>query len=195
MFCALLVGGLGASPVAAQIEGVLSGEANRPILVKAPAEDDNRQPLTLQAPVHPWATDLLIGMPTGVRVKRFFNDEAGQGWMGEGFVGVEIILPIVGGGVRYGFAPHMSRNNVISISPGLDAYILPNIYQEDWDGVFFGGGPSAFGLISLDVDVSWRHIFSDSISGEVGFKIGAAAGINTAAPIIPVVSWFFGLCF
>ena len=191
---AIILASLLAAPANAQIEPLLSGETSRFILVRPLADETNPTPLLDRCPAHPWSVDLLLGLPTGVRVKRFFNDDAAAGWMGEGFAGFELILPMFGGGVRYAYAPWIGRYNVISISPGVDAYLLPNVYKNA-NGFFGGGGPSAYGLIAVDVDVSWRHVYTDAISGEFGFKIGMAAGLNTNSPWLPVFSWFIGLHF
>jgi hypothetical protein len=146
-------------------------------------------------PANPWSVDLLLGIETGLRIKRFLNAEKGQGWMAEGFVGLDyVIFPAAGVGLRYGIVPWMGRHNAVSVSPGVDAHVLANPFHGS-DG-WVSGGPSGFGLITADVDLSWRHLYPDSFSGEVGLKLGAGATIGKVRHVaVPIVSVYAGFRF
>src|SRR5262245_34149783 len=87
---------------------------------------------------HPWSIDLLLGLETGVRLRRFLNHDKGYGWMAEVYLGLDyVFFPAAGAGVRYGFAPWMGRNNCISVSPGVDIHALLNPFANS--GGWFGG--------------------------------------------------------
>src|SRR5437588_5554464 len=47
-----------------------------------------------------WSADFLLGLPTGVRVQRLLGGDRTAGWQAEGFVGLEVIFPMAGAGVR-----------------------------------------------------------------------------------------------
>lgn len=146
-------------------------------------------------PIHPWSIDLLIGTETGVRFKRFFNNEKGYGWMGELYLGLDyVFFPAAGAGLRYGIAPWMGRFNVVSVSPGVNIQALANPFANS--GGWFGGGPSGFGLLIADFDVSWRHVYTDSFSGELGVKLGVGATLgNVQRGVLPIVSFYAGFRF
>jgi hypothetical protein len=143
----------------------------------------------------PWSVDVLLGIETGIRLKRCINGNKSYGWMAEAFVGLDYVLfPAAGVGLRYGMAPWTGRHNSLSISPGVDVHVLANPFSNV--GGLFGFGPTGFGLITADVDLSWRHVYTDSFSGEIGFKLGAGVPIGKIQHIVvPVVSIYAGFRF
>jgi hypothetical protein len=192
LLTALLVPAL----AAAQPDVLFNPETRGTIAPREPAE---KSPAAVAdpgpCPGHPWSIDLLLGTQTGLRAKRFFDGEKGYGWMIEASAGLDYVLfPFLGGGLRYGFAPYQGRYNSFSISPGVDLHAVANPFHNV--GGWFGGGPTGFGLVNYDVDLSWRHVYTDSCSGELGLKLGAATPIGKVRHgTLPVVSIWAGIRF
>src|SRR5579862_3303588 len=78
----------------------------------------------------PWAVNLLFGFPTGVRVQRALGDGVGRDWFVEGFAGLELIYPMAGGGIRRRFTPLRGEHDGITVSPGVDVYVLYNTLHD-----------------------------------------------------------------
>jgi len=71
---------------------------------------------------------------------------------------------------------------------GLQHQVLADTLSFD-----LGGRPTAFGVMIADVDISWRHGYADSFSGEVGLKLGAGATIGKINYVVlPIVSVYAG---
>lgn len=146
-------------------------------------------------PRSPWSVDYIVGLPAGVRVQRILGEEGVFNLQAEGFVGLELILPTVGAGVRGRLVPVCSANNAIIISPGADAYLLYNIFHGG--GELFGSRSAGVGLAAVDIDIAWRHTFRRHGEGEFGVKLGVGApfGHDTNGTAVPVVGLFGGWRF
>ena len=181
---------LSADRAAAQVEGIIAGEARKPLYApELKGEDDQPKLLTERCPCNPWSVDFLIGIPTGIRVQRFFDSEKNYGWMGEAFVGTELNYLGVGGGLRYATIPWAGEKNSFSINPGIDYYWFAG---DTW------GEATSFGVIAVDADFVWRHVYSERVSGNIGLKIGFGIFHHNRDFLpfpLPVFSWFAGLRF
>jgi hypothetical protein len=146
-------------------------------------------------PRSPWSVDYIVGLPAGVRVQRILGEEGVFNFQVEGFVGLELILPTVGAGVRARLVPVCSTYNAIIISPGVDAYLLYNILHGG--GELFGSSSAGVGLAAADVDIAWRHTFRRHGEGEFGVKLGIGApfGHDANGIAVPVVGLFGGWRF
>jgi len=129
-----------------------------------------------------WSVDLLIGLPTGVRVQRAIQDD--PSWVVEGVVGLEAIFPVFGGGVRRRFTVVTADCEEFLVSPGIDAFLA----LSPSDDLF---GSSAVPLIVADVDLAWRHHFTLGNCGEIGLKVGLGVGFG----VIPQVALYGGWRF
>jgi hypothetical protein len=137
------------------------------------------------------AVNLEIGFPTGVRFQHALGEDTGRDWLIEGFAGLEAIFPMAGGGFRRRFTPLCGQHNALVLSPGVDAYILYNSLRDlDW---WFSRSRTAFGMVSVDVDLFWHHTLGDRCASQFGFKLGVADAFGAGQAIVPVVSLVFGL--
>jgi hypothetical protein len=135
--------------------------------------------------------DFIFGAPTGFRFQRALADE--RIWHLEGFIGVEVVFPIVGGGMRRRYAPICGQSDALVIAPGVDAYLLFNVFH-DRKGFWFGGGPALGWMVAGDVDVMWRHAFS-TCESQVGVKLGLGVAYGARAAVVPVTGVFGGICW
>ncbi len=193
MFAAALHGS-----VRAQSEVLFSTETRGPLV--APADRINANPALLQSdlpPVHPWSIDFLIGLPTGVRVKRFVDGSRDSGFIVEAFAGIGLFyLPMAGVGVRYACLPWTGDYNVFSISPGVDVYGLFAVASSNSSSGYLSSNNNIHGasLIAMDVDFCWRHVYDERLSGELGLKVGLFSFFAFPFPL-PVLSLFAGFRF
>jgi hypothetical protein len=140
-----------------------------------------------------WSVNLLLGLPTGVRVQRSLGDNLGRDWLVEGFAGVELIFPMAGGGIRRRFTPFCGDHDRLMVSPGVDVYVL---YNSLHDGVgWFSGGPVTTGLITADLEIFWHHAFNDRCGTQLGVNLGAGTGFRGQGVVLPVASVVFGFRF
>src|SRR5579862_9393905 len=131
-------------------------------------------------PDMPWSMDLLIGFPTGVRVQRSLGD---SDWLLEGFAGLDIIVfPMAGGGIRRRLTPFRATHDSLELSPGFGAYVLYNTFHNG--GLWIYGNPSTFELLAADLDILWKHDFSDRCGGQFGFRLGAAANLSSYGGVL-----------
>jgi hypothetical protein len=141
----------------------------------------------------PWSVNLLLGFPTGVRVQRALGDDVGRDWFVEGFGGLELIFPMAGGGIRRRFTPFREDRDSLTVSPGVDVYVLYNTLH---DGIgWYSGGYTAVGLFTADVEILWHHDFNDRCGGQLGVNLGAGTGFRGQGVVLPVASVIFGLRF
>jgi hypothetical protein len=141
----------------------------------------------LGAPPSPrWSLDLLVGLPTGLRVQRRLGESA---CFVEGVAALYVILPMLGGGFRHCCTLLSGENNALCLSPGIDAYLL----EIPSDGKHHGG------LLTGDVDILWRHTYGKRWQGDLGVKLGAGAAVfgRSSGGVLPapVVCLFGGLRF
>jgi hypothetical protein len=140
-----------------------------------------------------WGIDLMLGLPAGVRL--FCELGAPTHWLPEveAFAGLYIIVPMVGGGLRWQCTPLCGECNALVVRPGFDGYVLENPFygSEGW----FGGGPHYQGMAATDVDLVWQHWFDRHWSGEIGLKVGAGAIFSanrTRELLVPIGGLFMG---
>jgi hypothetical protein len=157
--------------------------------------DDGPAPEPPPAPAadKPWTVDFLLGLPTGVRFQRDLLSDNGRALVVEGFGGLEVIFPGVGGGLRYRLPLRLGQNDALVIAPGADAYILANPLHGG--SRLFSGGPASISLFTADADLMWQHAFSAHSEGEFGIKLGAGVASADRAVPVPVVSVFSGWRF
>lgn len=143
-----------------------------------------------------WAMDFLVGAPTAIRLQRGLGDE--RRWVLEAFTGLELIFPVTGVGLRRRFLICYGECDALMVSPGVDGYLVYNIASDS--GGLLGGGPDFWGMIGVDVDITWKHSWSRHWEGEAGLKLGVLPirGTHDGDEIwfpIPVVSLIFGCHF
>lgn len=164
----------------------------RPALPPSAALLANPQPATADDPVSGWGTDLILGLPTGLRLQKALNPERQETFVLEGVVGLyAVIFPTAGGGVRYRFAPIQGRRDALVLSPGVDGYVLVNPFSfgHGW----LSGGPTAIGMVGADVDCAWRHNLGDHCCGELGLKLGGGVAFGPRSSVVlPLVGVFAG---
>jgi hypothetical protein len=188
---------LGASPglSAAQTEPILLRDPDYWIRPAGGTVGDPPVPAVLPELCSPWSVNFVVGLPSGVRVQRLLGEEGRFNFQAEAFAGLELIFPMLGGGLRGRLVPLCGKNDALVLSPGVDAYILYNIFSGGGD--LLGGGPSFIGLAAVDLDVSWRHTFRNHGEGEFGIKLGAGLpfGHRTSGTAVPVAGVFWGWRF
>jgi hypothetical protein len=176
------------------ILGAIRATAKPPPSVPPVAENTGPLDAVLSAgpaPSQPSSTvDLILGLPTGFRFQRPVDDD--RMWHLEGFVGLELIYPIVGGGLRRRYEPLRGEHDALVVAPGFDAYLMYNVFWHS-DFPFFSGGPPLAGLFTADVDFLWRHNFSECCQSQLGFKLGAGAGYGARWGVLPVAAVFSGI--
>src|SRR5262245_44825066 len=175
--------------------GALTILGANPAAAQSPPAVERTDPLdgVLPAcpPPVPFVTvDFILGLPTGFRIQRALADD--RLWHLEGFAGLELIFPIAGGGIRRRYEPFCGRSDALVIAPGVDAYLLFNTLYNS-DGFLIGGGPALGLAVTLDVDVLWRHSFTERCQGQLGFKVGGGAGYGARWAPLPVAGVFTGM--
>jgi hypothetical protein len=166
-----------------------------PAPVAAPLPAPPRvDPLFAAGPNQRIELDVLIGLPTAVRLQGAVFGPPNCSFMLEGVAGLEFILPLVGAGARLRFAPCRGECNALVIKPGINGYYLVNIYRDWW-----GGSPSTF-LLGADVEIVWFHNFG-RCGSELGLDLGVLGGkrydgdghLNNWG--LPIVSFIIGFRF
>jgi hypothetical protein len=142
----------------------------------------------------PWAVEFLLGAPLGVRLQRDVLTNEDQALVVEGFAGVEVLFPEVGGGIRYRVPLRLGGRDALVIAPGVDAYLLANPFHGGGRG-YLSGGTAAAGLYTLDTDLMWQHTFRLHTEGDFGIKLGAGVAEGNTWVVIPVVSVLCGWRF
>jgi len=139
---------------------------------------------------HASTVDFLFGLPTGFRVQRSVDDD--QRWHLEAFGGLELIFPMVGGGIRRRYEPFCGKSDALVIAPGFDAYLLYNPLHDE-PGFIIGGRPEWAFAVTADFDMMWRHSFTERCQSELGFKLGAGVGHGARWGVLPVGGVFTGV--
>jgi hypothetical protein len=163
--------------------GIVAAQA--PVLLSSPTAEGSAGPLAL-----PWSVDLLLGLPTGVRVQRDLLGDDQVALLAEGFLGFDLLDPTLGAGARARFVVTHAAGDALFLNPGVDFYGLLGLQS----GGFFSGHSDSFGLITGDVDLSWQHCWGDW-DGELGVKLGAGAVLGNGNGWVPVIALFGGLRF
>jgi hypothetical protein len=141
----------------------------------------------------PWHADFLLGLPTGFRLQRLLCPVGNGGLEAEGVAGLYLILPALGGGLRWHGTPLCGEHDALVFSPGVDAYLLVNPFA--FGSGWFSGGPKFGGLVGGDVDVTWEHHFSNHCASELGLQLGAGVGWASRATALPLASLILGFSF
>jgi hypothetical protein len=145
-------------------------------------------PTPCGSPSH--TVDFLFGLPTGFRIQRAVAED--RLWHLEGFAGIELIFPTVGGGIRRRYDRFGDSRNALVFAPGIDAYLLYNPLHNE-PGFIIGGGPEFAFAVTADVDMMWRHSFTERCQSELGLKLGAGAGYGARWGVLPVAGVFTGI--
>jgi hypothetical protein len=137
----------------------------------------------------PLGLDILLGLPTGLRLSWAVLRRENHSFSLEGVAGLYVIAPLAGVGGRFSWTPCAGRCNALAIRPGVD------VWAAEIPFFGLGGGGSAWG-VSGDVEIVWCH-GSGRHCGELGLDLGAAAGHGRgsrwgAVPLVSVVTgWRF----
>jgi hypothetical protein len=163
----------------------------QPATTPLPAPTEFLIPAT--SPAEPQSVvDFIFGVPTGFRFQRAMAQD--RIWHFEGFVGLEVVFPIAGVGVRRRYAPICGQTDALVVAPGVDGYVLFNVYHNS-NGFWIGGGGPALGwMVAGDVDLMWRHAFS-TCQSQLGVKLGLGVAYGARAAIVPVTGVFGGICW
>lgn len=137
-----------------------------------------------------FTVDFIFGSPTGFRFQRPVSEE--RIWHLEGFIGVNLIFPTAGGGLRRRYAPLRGEHDAMIVAPGFDAYLLFNPLNEK-SGFLIGGGPTLGFAMTADVDMMWRHTFTECLESQLGVKLGAGVGYGARWGVLPVAAVFGGI--
>jgi len=140
-----------------------------------------------------WHADLLLGLPTGLRVQATLGDDGRQAWVGEVFAGLELIFPAIGAGARYRFTPIKEGCDTFRISPGVDVY---GVFWPSSGDTYLGWSAGSAILFTADVDFAWEHSWGERLGSELGLKVGLGVAVheNDTVPV-PVLSLYGGLKF
>jgi hypothetical protein len=141
-----------------------------------------------------WRTDILLGLPTGLRIQRRIADTRLWGEIGGG---IYLISPNMYLGIR-GDSRLLERpRHTIFARPGLVTAYNPGYNVErhggSWNLLDFDRVHS-FGYTGIDCDISWRARWSGRIHGELGLKVGLALAYSLESnrgsgyflPVIPL---------
>jgi hypothetical protein len=131
-----------------------------------------------------WQADLLVGLPTAVRVRRQLGES--RAWLEAG-AGLYVIFPVAFVGLRFD-APLLSgRRDDLLVRPGVSFVGGLGIDATDGRHWRAGSNASAFGMVAADFDLVWRHRYTERFHGEFGLQLGAAAFVVPTNPWFPVL--------
>jgi hypothetical protein len=140
-----------------------------------------------------FGVDLLLGLPSGVRIS--FGPATLNTWVPalEGFAGLYLILPTAGAGLRWSLSPLTNAHDALVLRPGIDVYALDNPFDT---GGWLSGGSRGLGVIAGDAEFIWHHHFDWGLGGELGLKFGAGAVFSPrASGVMPIGAIFLGFHF
>jgi hypothetical protein len=139
-----------------------------------------------------WRGDLLLGLPTGVRVSVELSHASALVPAVEGFLGLYLaVLPTAGAGLRWTLPALRGEHDALVFRPGIDALVMTNPFTSD--SGWFAGGRHGFGLVAGTVDCLWQHHFDRRWCSEFGLEIGAGPLFNSRnGVVVPVASVFLG---
>ena len=144
---------------------------------------------------NPWSADLILGLPTAVRLQCRHPEM--PLWFETG-IGVYVIIPTAFAGVRGEGRFIETKHHDVSVRPGLDVYYFQGFQSHGSGGSWSFGERDVptFGAVTLDFDLQWRARWCDRFHGLAGIKIGCggAFGNHIAAPL-PIVGITLGGCF
>jgi hypothetical protein len=145
------------------------------------------EPLSAVGPQQWMDIEVLLGLPTALRVQRAVFRHDDHALLLEGLVGFDIIIPLAGVGARYRFAPYNGERNAFVLKPGLDAYFLVNPFA----GLFGSAAGAVVG--GADVECLWYHTCGDS--HRFGWELGIDLGVLFGSGAFPIVSGIGGIHF
>ena len=97
----------------------------------------------------PRGMDLVLGLPTGVRFFGELGPREDHAPEMEGFLGLYLICPTAGIGLRWPFRPLCGQRHALVLRPGVDGYILLNPFYRG-DG-WLGDSNPLLALVAADV--------------------------------------------
>ena len=137
-------------------------------------------------PDAPWRFDLIVGLPVSLRVQRQISGS----WWWEIGASLYLNVPAAYTAIRFDMPMEINGYNSVHVRPGLGVAVTGAHTFENWDN-----GNSVFWATG-DVDVVWRHCWSEGIYGEFGFKLGMVFPVNVSQPFpMPRAALIFGIQF
>ncbi len=135
----------------------------------------------------PLGLDILLGLPTGVRLSGTVLRRENRSYSLEAVAGLYIIAPLVGVGGRFSWTAWAGQCNALALRPGVDVWAA----EIPFFGLGLGGG--VWGVAG-DVEVVWSHD-SGRRCWELGLDLGVAAGHGNRWGTVPLVSLVTGYRF
>jgi len=133
-------------------------------------------------------SELLLGLPTGIRIQGALTRWENASFWLEGFAGFYVIVPLVGAGGRFSYTAWSGPHSALVFRPGIDIYCAINPLP----GL---GGDAAVGLLGTDLECAWFHDFGQGHCLELGLDLGAGFNNSTKSGVLPLASMFLGFCF
>lgn len=137
-------------------------------------------PPTVEALCGNWKADVVVGLPTALRLSHRVGES--KAWLEAG-AGIYAIVPTFFTGVRIESDLYVGRRHSWHVSPGLDVYFSPATHFDG--GALFGDKIGALGAATVDFDLIWRVKWHERCQSHLGLKIGAgvAAGSGGWGPV------------
>jgi hypothetical protein len=132
----------------------------------------------------PWQVDLLIGLPSGVRVQRELIP--GRIWAEAG-AGVYVIVGTAFVGLRGEGRIFESASTALLVRPGVDAYYVQGFIDHDRGGHYFNSNTESLGAVAIDIDFQWRQRWTRRFHGLATFKIGAGCTFGSVIYPFPIL--------
>jgi hypothetical protein len=155
----------------------------------APAYDLGPVPVGLPPPpAGDWedagGVEVLLGLPTGVRLQGVLARHDNHAFMLEWFAGLDLLIaPTFGAGGRWSWTPVCGAHDGLALRPGLGVYYLINPLS----GLL---GDRAYWFVGADVECVWLHERKGRCC-ELGIDLGGMAGSGPhEGAALPLVSLF-----
>ena len=135
-----------------------------------------------------WRSDVVLGLPTALRVQYRLADY--PAWL-EGGIGIYTVVPSVFVGLRRDTALVEGRKHAFYFRPGIDFYYSP-IYGS---GGFLFNDFKGLYCLAADAEFLWSCRLGERFCGTLGTKLGLGGcyiGGNGFLPL-PIVAFTFGL--
>jgi hypothetical protein len=136
-----------------------------------------------------WRADVVVGLPTAVRVQRRAGDT--RVWF-EGGGSTYLAAGGVFAGVRCDGGLFEGRRNLVLVRPGLDVYYSPVSGGGGWLVRRYHG----IGAAVLDFDLHWQYRWDDRFHSSAGLKLGLGPGLVGGVVVpVPVLGLILGCQF
>lgn len=140
-----------------------------------------------------WRADLLVGVPTGLRVQKQLGES--RVWL-EGGAGAYLILPTVFAGIRTEGRIVETKHHMLSVRPGLDVYYMQGYdYQSDYARyrLYDTGHVPTYVTPALDFDFEWRLRWAEQFHSTCGLKLGCGVAIShDRSFVVPIAALTVG---